>query len=130
VVFFRSPQPDRSWITAAGAVLDAAALARSTLDIERDPQADLCIRAGYLCLRRICDFFRIEYNQNPNADDPISISRSEFDQVYEELAFVGVPVKPDRDQAWRDYSGWRINYDTPLLALAALTMAPYAPWSS
>src|SRR5207244_13198099 len=28
VVFFRSPQPEHSWITAAGAVLDAAALAQ------------------------------------------------------------------------------------------------------
>jgi hypothetical protein len=54
--FFRSPQPEHSWVTAAGAILDAAALAASTLDIPRDPQADLCIRAGYLALRRIADF--------------------------------------------------------------------------
>lgn len=130
VVFFRSPQPDRSWITAAGAVLDAAALVRSTVDVPRDPQADLCLRAGYLCLRRICDYFHIRYNDAPMPDDPISISRQEFDRVYDELEYVGVPVKADRDQAWRDFAGWRVNYDTPLLALAALTMAPYAPWSS
>jgi hypothetical protein len=36
----------------------------------------------------------------------------------------------DRDAAWRDFAGWRVNYDTVLLALAAMTMAPYAPWSS
>ncbi len=34
----------------------------------------------------------------------------------------------DREQCWRDYAGWRVNYDTVLIALAALTMAPYAPW--
>lgn len=130
VVFFRSQQPERSWITAAGAVLDAAALARSTLDIERDAQADLCLRAGYLCLRRICDFFKIPYNAAPKSDDPISIARVEYDQVYEELRERGVPVKADREQAWHDFAGWRVNYDRPLLALAALTMAPYAPWSS
>lgn len=130
VIFFRSPQPDRSWITAAGAILDCAAFARSTLDIPRDPQADLCIRAGFITLRRICDFFRIPYNPTPKADDPISIARVEFDQVCDDLIKQGVPLKADRDQAWRDYAGWRVNYDVPLLALCSLTMAPYAPWSS
>ena len=38
-------------------------------------------RAGYLALRRIADFFRIEYNPNATRDDLISISRLEFDSV-------------------------------------------------
>jgi hypothetical protein len=130
LVFFRSPQPDHSWVTAAGAILDAAALTRSTVDVPRDAQADLCIRAGYLALRRIADFFQMPYNAHPQAADPISISREEFEAAYAELLRNGVPLITDRDQAWRDYSGWRVNYDTVLLALAALTMAPYAPWSS
>ena len=130
LVYFRSPQPEHSWITAAGAVLDAAALLRSTVDLPPDAQADLCIRAGYLALRRIADFFHVPYNARPIADDPISINRVEFDAAYDELAQKGVPVKLDRDQAWRDFAGWRVNYDTVLLALAAITMAPYAPWSS
>jgi len=128
--FFRSPQPDHSWVTAAGAILDAAALAVSALDIPHDTQANLCIRAGYLALQRIADFFSIIYDPNPSPDDPISISREEFDDACAQLGQAGVPLKPDRDQAWRDYKGWRVNYDTVLLRLAALTMAPYAPWSS
>ncbi len=130
LTFFRSPQPHRSWVTAAGAVLDAAALANSTLDIPHDAQADLCIRAGFLALRYICDFFRIKYDPAPNPTDPISIRREEFDALYDDLAAAGIPLKPDRDQAWRDFAGWRVNYDMPLLALAGLTMAPFAPWSS
>jgi hypothetical protein len=130
LAFFRSPQPDHSWVTAAGAVLDAASLVSATLDIAQDPQVDLCIRAGYLSLRRIADFFRVPYNPAPSADDPISVTRFEFDEVYDRLAAAGLPLKPDRDQAWRDFCGWRVNYDTVLLALAALTMAPEAPWSS
>jgi hypothetical protein len=130
LVFFRSPQGDRSWITAAGAVLDAAALAASTLDIPRDVQADLCIRSGYLALRRIADFFDIPYDATPKPGDPISITKAEFDAACQELAAQGVPLKADLDRAWKDYSGWRVNYDTPLLALAGLTMAPFAPWIS
>src|SRR5512139_1698596 len=130
LVFFRSPQPDHSWVTAAGAVLDAASLLRSTVDVPRDAQADLCIRAGYLALRRISDFFQIKYNPHPKPGDAISLSRAEFDAAYDELAQNGVPLIAERDQAWRDFAGWRVNYDAVLLSLAALTMAPYAPWSS
>lgn len=130
LVFFRSPQSGRSWVTASGAVLDAAALLAAAVEVQRDVQAELCIRAGYLALRAIADFFGIEYEANPQPGDSISISREEFDDALAELAEQGVPLKPDREQAWRDFSGWRVNYDTVLLALANLTMAPYAPWSS
>lgn len=130
VIFFRSPHPGRSWITAAGAVLDGASLVLSCVNIPRDPQAQLCIRSGYIALRAIADLLRIKYNPDPCPDDPISISREEFDDAYDELAAAGVPMLPDRDQCWRDYAGWRVNYDTVLVELAALMMAPYAPWSS
>jgi hypothetical protein len=130
LVFFRSPQADHSWVTAAGAVLDAAALCASTLDVPRNAQTDLCLRAGYIALRRIADYFHVPYNSAPKPDDPISISREEFDAAYDQLAMQSIPLKPDRDDAWKHFSGWRVNYDTVLLALASITMAPYAPWSS
>jgi hypothetical protein len=130
LVFFRSPKPDRSWVTAAGAILDAAALTNAALDIPHDLRADLTIRAGFLALRSIADFFAVKYNPNPKPTDPISVTRAEFDAAYEQMAAAGVPLKPDREQAWRDFAGWRVNYDRVLVALAFITMAPYAPWSS
>ena len=72
----------------------------------------------------------MEYDPDPQQTDPISITRQEFDEVYERLREAGVPMKTDQDQAWIDWAGWRVNYDTVLLQLAELTMAPYAPWSS
>lgn len=130
LTFFRSPRPELSWVTAAGVVLDSAALILSTVDIANEPRAAFCIRSGYLALRQIASFFEIPYEANPAPDDPISISRDEFEAVYDLLAADGVPLKADRDQSWRDYRGWRVNYDTTLIALSALTMAPYAPWAS
>ncbi len=130
LAFFRSPQAEHSWITAAGAVLDAAALVNAVVEVPHDAQADLCIRAGYLALRQIADFFQIEYDRSPDVADPISVSRQEFDAACAQLAEGHVPLRSDRDDAWRAFAGWRVNYDTVLLALAALTMAPYAPWSS
>ena len=41
-----------------------------------------------------------------------------------------MPLKADLDQAWRDFNGWRVNYDEVLVRLCALTMAPPAKWSS
>ena len=131
VVFFRSPHWEHSWVTASGAVLDAASLLDSTLDQPRSPEAQLCIRAGYIALRRIADFFRIAYPADPHwPAEPISIQRSEFDEACASMAAAGVKLKGDLEQAWRDFAGWRVNYDRVLLALATLTMAPYAPWSS
>jgi hypothetical protein len=130
LVVYRSPQPNRSWVTAAGAVLDSAAITAAALDRPRDPQAELCIRAGYLCLRRIAQLFSIPCREDPSPTDPLSVTRAEFDTVYDTLAEIGIPLKPDRDQVWRDFAGWRVNYDVPLVALAVFTFAPPAPWSS
>jgi hypothetical protein len=128
--FFRSPNANRSWITSAGTVMDAAALRLAVLNIPFTPAPGLCIRSGFLALREIADFFGFEHDADPAPDDPISIDRSEFIEIYEELAGAGLPVKADRERAWRDFAGWRVNYDRVLLALCSLVMAPYAPWSS
>lgn len=131
LAFFRSPQPQHSWITAAGAILDGAALYSSTLDYDSDPQARLCIRAGYLALRHICDFFNIPYHPDPHFPaQPISVTRAEFDEAVERLRVAGLPIKADLEQAWADFAGWRVNYDATLLALCSLITAPTAPWSS
>lgn len=131
LAFFRSPQPQHSWVTAAGAILDAASLYTSTLDYARDPQAQLSIRAGYLALRHICDFFGIPYHPEPHyPDQPISVTRAEFDEAVERFRQAGLPVKADIAQAWSDFAGWRVNYDSTLLSLCTLVTAPPAPWSS
>lgn len=128
--FFRSPVPEHHWVSAAGAVLDAAALMLSTVDLPFDVQSALCVRGGYIALRRIADYFRIPYNPDPKPDDPISVTRVQFEHAYDLLALEGVPLLADRDKAWRDFAGWRVNYDAVLLALAHLTVAAPAPWSS
>lgn len=131
LVFFRSPQSQQSWITAAGAVLDTAALTLAVVDIPNQPQAALCIRAGYLALQRIADYFGMVYPALPQfPTTPIAITREEFDAACAQLAAQQVPLKADREQAWHDFAGWRVNYDKTLLDLCMLTMAPFAPWSS
>jgi hypothetical protein len=128
--FFRSPQPDRSWITAAGAILDAASLLASTVDIGRQPAAELCIRSGYLSLRRIADQLDLPYDPDPSRGDPILVSRQEWEDARLALAATGIAVRGDVDEAWLDFAGWRVNYDSVLVGIAGLVAAPIAPWSS
>ena len=88
------------------------------MDIPYEPSAALSIRAGFLALRRIANYFDIPNPQNPQYPaDPISVTREEFDEVLTKLAEAGLPIKADREQAWKDFAGWRVNYDRVLLVL-------------
>ncbi len=125
---FRSIRPNRSWILAAGVVLDSAALVQSTLRVPSSYQAQLMIRSGFTALRRISDFYAIPYDHRPAPGDPIDLPRDRFDALYDRLVAAGVPVRDDREQAWRDFAGWRVNYDAVLVALIHLTSAPPSSW--
>ena len=127
---YRSAHPERSWITTAGAVLDCAAIVISCLEVEHTPRAQLCLRAGYTSLRSIAASFSIGFDADPRATDPITVTRAEWEQLMDDLEEVGLAVRADRDAAWADFAGWRVNYDVPLVALATFLAAPYAPWSS
>ena len=48
----------------------------------------------------IADFFDIDHDGDPSPDDPISITREEFDDALRRLEEVGTPIEEDREQAW------------------------------
>jgi hypothetical protein len=131
LIFFRSPRAENSWVTAAGSILDTAAITLSSIEIPYEVSAALCIRAGFLALRRIANYFDLPNPQDPHyPETPICVERHEFEAVLNQLAAAGLPVKADREQAWKDFAGWRVNYDRALILLCGLIMAPQAPWSS
>jgi hypothetical protein len=131
LVFFRSPRANHSWITAAGAILDTAAITLSAVNIPYEYSAALNIRAGFIALRRIADYFDIPHPKEPRyPETPITVTRAEFDEVLDKLSAAGVPLHADREKAWLDFAGWRVNYDRTLLVLCTLVMAPRASWSS
>lgn len=130
LVFFRSPQPARSWITAAGCILDTASISHSTVAGRSSAHAALMIRTGFLCLRRIADYFGLPYEVDVGQDSPISVTRREFDLLCVELVAAGIELRADRDQAWRDFVGWRANYDAVLVGIAGMISAPPGRWTS
>lgn len=133
LVFFRSPRAHQNWVVSAGAVLDGAALFLSAV---KQPEGmptyqGLVIRAGNFALRHIADAFQVPYNDDPHfPEDPISITQAEFNEAYDRLVSQGVPMHPDREAAWVHFAGWRVNYESVLVALAEMTMAPKTTWLS
>jgi hypothetical protein len=127
--YYRSPNPNQTWIGAAATVLDAAALFNSAVDEPPSPTAGLCIRSGWISLRRLADYFRIPYPLHPERSIPIAISRHEFDLVLEHLDRSGVPLVADRDVAWRDFLGWRVNYDAIIEACYERFTCPRVDWN-
>lgn len=128
--FYRSPSPDQTWIGAAATVLDAAALFNAAVDFPPSPMAGLCIRSGWLTLRRLADYFRIPYPRHLDQSTPISITRDDFDGVLDHLTRSGVPIVANRDAAWSDFVGWRVNYDAIIEALAELLTCPRTDWKT
>jgi hypothetical protein len=127
LVFFRSSRMGHSWIDTARCVLDSAALTASTLRDVEGYQAALCIRSGYLSLRRLADYYGLDYDPEPRPDGPISVSRADFDATVARLSDEGVSVKEDLDRCWTDFAGWRVNYDEVLTALERMVALPTSP---
>lgn len=130
LVFFRSPHPERSWVTASATILDAAAFSASALDLPPDPRRELCLRSGYVSLHRIAGYLGLRYDHDPDPDTPLLVPREAFDQACERLREAGVPLKADLEEAWNDFTDWRTNYEEVVVALAELTMAPDSFWDT
>ncbi len=131
VIFYRSSQTGTSWITTAGAILDASALFSSTVDREDDPWVNLCFHAGCRTLRDIItDLTRPSIATKLVSEKAIHVARAEYDAACETLSNSGVPLKADREESWRVFVSMRSQYDSFLIVLANLVYAPKATWSS
>lgn len=128
--FYRSPTLNQTWIGSAASVLDAAALFNAVVDLTPSPTAGLCIRSGWLNLRRVADYFEVRYPVKVSRKTPITISREEFDVVLARLEREGVPLIADRDAGWHDFVGWRVNYDYIIEAFYRLFNCPRTDWRS
>jgi len=126
--FFRSPRPNRSWLTAATAILDAAALRNVLVAAPFSVRAEMTHRAGVEALVSIAHFFFVR----PDGDDEhyTLLTRDDFDTEVERLDADGVPLVDDLDEAWLEFVKLRQTYEPYIIGLAELIMPPPAPWSS
>jgi hypothetical protein len=126
--FYRSPDPNSHWISAARIALDTAALRISAVDLPVKTGPAVTIRSGFIAMRAIARQFRIEYPPDPQPGDPISVTREQFEAALDHLAMRGIPIKADRDEAWRAFAGWRVNYDMIIEHFAQVLTAAPNPW--
>ncbi len=130
LIWFRSPRPLSSWVTAQLAILDAAALYLALLPDAQDLiQARLCLRGGFTCLGNIARAIGIPIALDADPSDGISLSYDDFVEAIERLRSVDYPIARPIEDAWADFLGWRVNYEAAAYALALATDAPPALWS-
>jgi hypothetical protein len=127
--YYRSSNPNQTWIGSAAAVLDSAALFNAAVDVKPSPSAGLCIRSGWLTLRKLADYFKVPYPVVFDSDIEISITREQFELVLDRLTQSGVPIVPDRDAAWTDFVGWRVNYDAIIEVFYTTFTCPRTDWN-
>ena len=128
MVYFRSSRYDRSWLTAAETALDTASIVTALELVTSTGEAQTLIRAGYLALRDIADFYGIEEELPIDRYDDLSVSREAFDSLVDELAHHGVYSSVPRDAAWTAFAGWRINYDHAISGLRDLVIDVPSHW--
>ena len=131
-LYLRSSRWDRSWISAAGAMLDAAALVDSSIDLSTDPAADRLVRFGSRALRRVLEPLLLHCPEEPKwPATPINITQQEFEEAYDHFEQAGLPMKPDKQAAWRSFAQLRVQYECQLMTLVRLKKPPRgARWTT
>lgn len=129
LIYFRSARSDRSWLSAAETALDSAAIITATRLLPSTGQAETMIRSGYLALHMIASFYGVEGTDEPIEREHVSVARSEFEGLLDRVEAAGLSINVERDQAWHDFVGWRINYDHSLGGLRNLVYDVPTHWS-
>ena len=129
LLLFRSPEPWFSWLVGLLSVLDGAAMHLALSPTSASSKARLCLRMGFTALNRIARTLGFEIDPDPNPEGPIRLTYGEFAQAVEMLSEVGFEMEKTAEEAWPDFRGWRVNYETVAYRLADRLTAPPAPWS-
>lgn len=118
--YFRSSHDNISWISALGAVLDAAALVVTTIRGVPTGQAEMLLRVGAHLVEDIS-------NSIGQPGDGSAVDREGFAAVHERLSKADFDLEPV-DHAWRAFKRVRGTYAGRLEALADYWATPAPSW--
>jgi hypothetical protein len=145
--YFPEHEEDESWVATMGMLLDAAAVVFSVSaertgerfeDIQKGPLTILSY--GMPALGRIAKAVNVPLPDPSRLPDviahfeepapPVSIARGEYLDVLASLAPVLGVGRGQEEAAWRRFAWIRSGYDEALRALAGLTQATPAYWTT
>jgi len=129
LLLFRSPEPWFSWLLGLLAVLDGAAMHLALAPSTASSKARLCLRMGFTLLQRIALTLGWTVDPDPSPEGPIQLTYEEFANAVQMLERVGFEAERTAEQAWPDFRGWRVNYESIAYRLADRLTAPPTPWS-
>jgi hypothetical protein len=129
LAFFRSPDLRRSWLTSLMAVMDAAAIQLARTPSAASASSRLVITGGISALKSINAAQRLPVIDDPLPNDPISLTYEEFHEAWLMLDRVGYPSETQPGQAWKDFKGWRVNWEQNAFLLARKIDSPPLDWS-
>lgn len=119
-----SVQSSQSWVVAAAAVLDAGALAASSIETQDVEAARICVRTGTRALLAIADALG---RTSPSSEDGTTRpSREKYEAVRAHFSLAGMPLKPasTREAQWQEFLFLRGQYEAALLFVACHTFTP------
>jgi hypothetical protein len=129
LLWFRSPDPKRSWIIGLLSVLDAAAIQLATQPLTAPAEARPFMRMGYTAMRDVAVVVGMRVDEDPKPDDAVRLSKQSFLDAMHHLEHVGWRFERDVEEAWVHFRGWRVNYESLAYALADGVNAAPALWS-
>ncbi|MCI0583010.1 MAG: potassium channel family protein [Chloroflexi bacterium] len=120
LAYFRSSHDETSWISALGAVLDAAALVLTTIRGVARGQAEITKRVGAHLVEDISNNFRL-------SGDGSRVDRDQFGEVYRRLGEAGYDLEPE-EEAWHAFERARSSFAGRLEAIAEYWATPATLW--
>ena len=121
LAYFRSSHDNESWISALGAVLDAATLVVTTIDERPRGSALMMVEMANHLVEDLSHQFNV-----PEAGDA-GVERDEWQDARQRLGAAGFALSPE-DAAWEKFSRIRSRYALRLNTLAQYWATPPAQW--
>lgn len=119
--YFRSSHDNESWVSALGALLDAATLCITTIEGGPLGPAKITRGIGAHLVEDVTAYFQLSHEHDA------AVERSEFDEARARLAAAGYRLR-DADAAWSKFSELRSAYASDLNAMAQYWAVPPAQW--
>jgi len=119
--FFRSTHDNESWVSALGAVLDAATLVLTTVEGGPRGAAKMTLLVGVHLVEDLAHLLDMDHGHE------IGVEREEFDAACAKLEAAGYRLRP-AGEAWPAFVELRRRYAAPLSAMARFWAIPPAQW--